>query len=62
MTVSEQFSDAFAKEIRRIAQVIAFGADLSGEDPLMVAAAQIYLNDQDATPTERNIRIYTNLN
>lgn len=49
--------DSFNSEIQRIAQALAFGADTSKEDPLMVKAAEIYLKDQDTTPTERKIPI-----
>lgn len=34
--------------IRRVAQMLAFGADVSGESRLIVAAARIYLADQGA--------------
>jgi hypothetical protein len=45
----------FNSEVKRIAQAIAFGADVSNEDALMVAAAEIYLRDQSSRPTEKKI-------
>lgn len=33
--------------IRRVAQLLAFGADVSDECPLIVAAARIFLADQE---------------
>jgi hypothetical protein len=48
-------TDNFKSEVKRIAQAIAFGADVSQEDPLMVAAAEIYLRDQSSCPTEKKI-------
>jgi len=45
----------FAKEVNRIAQRISFGAEVSGEDPFMVAAASIMLQEykpQESKPTK----------
>jgi hypothetical protein len=43
--------DSFARRIQQIAQLLAYGQDTSSFDPLEVAAAKIYLKDQE-TPEE----------
>jgi hypothetical protein len=46
----------FEKEVMRIAQRISFGADVSNENPLWVAAAQVLLKNY--VPIERPTKVY----
>lgn len=39
-------ADDFPKEVRRVANLLAYSQDVSSEDPLLVAAAGMYLEWQ----------------
>ncbi len=47
--------DSLEKQVKRIAQALSFGADVSSEDPCLVVAAKVLLTDyvpQAPTPSK----------
>ncbi len=48
--------DSLEKQVKRVAQALSFGADVSSEDPCLVVAAKVLLTDY--VPQVRQTKVY----